>query len=123
MRMKAVILFLCVTLAAFVCGCGPEVEAPVPEPAEPEAPEEAAPVEPEPVDEEEAFDMAAAEEVFVASCTSCHPRDRIDRHAEVELEDEPWDVIVTRMIEQNGADISPEDRQIVLKYLEAKYAE
>ena len=54
-------------------------------------------------------------------CTNCHKLDRIEHHAKEELAEEPWGEVVTRMVEENGAKISPEDQKTILSYLEAKY--
>jgi hypothetical protein len=75
----------------------------------------------EPETAEAEFDMAAAEKVFKEGCTNCHPLARIEAHAKEELEEEPWDEIVTRMVKENGAKISPEDQKTILTYLQAKY--
>ena len=73
--------------------------------------------------EEGDFDMAAAETLFKETCTNCHKLERIEHHAKEELAEEPWDEIVTRMVEENGAKISPEDQKTILTYLQTKYPE
>lgn len=75
----------------------------------------------EPVADAPAVDLAAGEVLVKDSCASCHKIDKIEAHAKEELDEEPWNVIVTRMVDENEAKISPEDQKTIIAYLEAKY--
>lgn len=129
MRGRTVLGVLCVVVAFGIAGCTdksgtepPESAAAPAEEAAAEAPAPAeAPAVEEPAAEEPAPEMAAAETLFKDACTSCHKLDRVEHHAKEELAEEPWSAVVTRMVEENGAKISPEDQKTIVSYLEAKY--
>ena len=72
---------------------------------------------------EEATEEAAGEEMGATGdqlvnerCTVCHTRERIDM---AQKSREEWAATVDRMI-GNGAQLSPEEREIVIEYLASR---
>ncbi|MFO7973439.1 MAG: hypothetical protein R6V12_02255 [Candidatus Hydrogenedentota bacterium] len=120
---QTALLVLCVLVGFGMASCTQETGTEQPESAAPE--EEAAAEAPAPAEapaaEEATPEMAAAETLFKDACTNCHKLDRVEHHAKEGLAEEPWPEIVTRMVEENGAQISPEDQKTILSYLETKY--
>jgi cytochrome c5 len=121
MRGRTVLGVLCVIVAFGIAGCMDKSGTEPPESAAPPAAPAEAPAAEETAAEEAAPEMAAAEILFKDACTSCHKLDRVERHAKEKLAAEPWEEVVTRMVEENGAKISPEDQKTIVSYLEAKY--
>lgn len=72
----------------------------------------------EAADEAGADDMSAAhgDELVNERCTVCHTRERIDM---AEKSPEEWEATVNRMI-SNGAQLTPEERDVVVEYLSSR---
>ncbi len=132
MRSKFFLLIVAVLLGAWLLSaCGGATPTPTPEPTEEEATVEptAEEAEEEPTAEEEeatpeeAEEEGAAEEEAIDGetlvqerCTVCHDTGRIDREDHTE---EEWAEVVDEMIEK-GAELTDEERQIVIEYLASR---
>jgi hypothetical protein len=55
-----------------------------------------------------------AEELTRERCSQCHPYDRVEQ---ARKDRDGWEQTVNRMIEQNGADISGDERDVIIDYL------
>jgi hypothetical protein len=57
---------------------------------------------------------ADAEAITRQRCSTCHPYTRVEQQSQDRA---GWEQTVDRMIQQNGAQISPEEREIIIDYL------
>jgi cytochrome c5 len=67
-----------------------------------------------------AADDPAAKALFEDSCSICHTTEYATDLADTEA---GWRDTVTRMIEENGVDLSKEDAETIIKYLATNYGE
>jgi len=73
------------------------------------------------VEEEMAYDVEAAAELVEDQCTSCHEMDSVEEYED--KSEEGWRSVVTVMIEEEGVELTPEEAQIVVRYLVETYPE